>query len=242
MIVMIKKILIGGFTAVSMSLLLAGCGTNSTSSSQSKSDESTAMTSQSSSSTSMSSDKTMQNQAGEIIGNYNSDDKKVLGATRPGETVEFKVPVSNQEEYLHFAFMHAASGDKGWYFAPKSEDGVALNKDAFKDNMTMDITNDIALYAAPNETTATMVTKDDGTLKYGDTDKFMTASVALKDDMYVVTIKNISDGDMKTPFSSGVWEVTTDKEKGFDHTASKELSTLATSGNRTDLYKKVSEK
>ncbi|OJG39550.1 hypothetical protein RV01_GL001497 [Enterococcus dispar] len=238
MIVMIKKVIIGGFAAVSLSLLLAGCGTTKTDSSQQKADESTAM----SSSTSMSSAAKMQYQAGEIIGNYNSDDKKVLGATRPGETVEFKVPVSDKEEYLHFAFMHAASGEKGWYFAPKSEDGISLNKDTFKDNMTMDITKDVALFAAPNETTAMMVSKDDGSLKYGDSDKFMQATVALKDDMYVVTIKNISAGDMETPFSSGVWGVTDTKEKGFDHMASKELSTLATSGHRDDLYKKVSDK
>ena len=235
---MFKKIIAGGIGLAALVLVITGCGSNNTGSSESDSSTKSESTSQT-----MSEDSKVMNSVGEIIGSYNSEDKTVVGATKPGEEVEFKIPAkdSSNEEYLHFAFMHAASGEKGWYFAPKSDEGIALSKTMLENDKTVDITDEIGLFAAPNETTSTAVTADDGMLKFGETNKFMTATVALKDDMYVVTIKNISEGDMETPFSSGVWELTNKMDKGFDHTASKELSTLATSGHRDDLYKKVQD-
>lgn len=175
---------------------------------------------------------------GEIIGSYNSDDGKVKGATLPSKSVSFSIPITNDSEYLHFAFMHAASEKYGWYFAPKSEEGIHLNKKEIDSDSPLDITNNIALYAAPDKSTQHLVETDEGNLKYGDSSEFMKAYVSIEKDMYKVTIENISKNDYETPFSSGVWEVTTKKEKTFDHKASEELSTLDVSGHRDSLYVK----
>ena len=109
----------------------------------------------------------------------------------------------------------------------------------FDDGMTMDITNDIGLFAAPDATTSDAVTADDGELKYGAASEYMNATVELNNDMYTVTIENVSSGDYETPFSSGVWELKDTQMKGFDHTPSQALSTLATTGMRADLYNDV---
>lgn len=174
--------------------------------------------------------------AGEIIGSFNSDDGKVVGATKPGESVTFKIPKSKEALYLHFAFMHAASGDKGWYFAPKSEDGIKVSENDLKDNKELDITDEISLFAAPDAKNVSSVTKDDGNLKYAQTSKFMKATIKSSNGKYIVTINNISKGDYETPFSSGVFSTIPSKEKSFDHQPSEALSILATSGHRDELY------
>ncbi|MHC5247110.1 hypothetical protein [Enterococcus sp. LJL120] len=237
---MFKKAIISGVSLAALTVLLAACGSSTTSSSSSSTSESTSMSS--SMSTSSSSEATATSAtAGEIIGSDTSSDGSAKEITLPGDTVTFEVPVSSSEEYLHFAFMHAASGEKGWYFAPESEDGIALSSSMFDDTDTVDITDQIALFAAPDATTSTAVTANDGDLVYGTSDNYLKATVTMENDMYVITIENTSTGDYETPFSSGVWEVTDMKETSFDHTASAALSTLATSGKRADLYTEVSE-
>lgn len=244
---MLKKALIGGFTVATLTLILGACGSGNTNNSQNSSSMSSSSMSSSSMSSSESTSGSMNSgsesmgmsSVGQIVGSYDSSDGKVMGATKPGEQVKFEVPARDGEEYLHLAFMHAASGDKGWYFAPESEDGIALSKSMFDGNSSVDITDKMGLFAAPNATTSEAVTADDGDLKYVDISEFMKATVMMENDMYVVTIENMSSGDHETPFSSGVWEVTDTKGKSFDHTASKELSALATMGHREDLYKMV---
>lgn len=179
--------------------------------------------------------------AGEIIGDFNSPDGSVVGATLPGKDVTFKIPVvNNKPEYLHFAFMHAASAQNGWYFAPKSEYGIHLM--SMKNGQSKDITHEIGLFQAPNAQTSSPVKMSIDKLKAGKADKFMKATVMQKNGYYVVNIKNISSGDYETPFSSGVWSVTEKKMKTFDHKASSALSILATSGHRGPLYKVVNSK
>lgn len=179
--------------------------------------------------------------SGEIIGDFNSPDGMVVGATLPGKDVTFKIPVvNNKPQYLHFAFMHAASAQNGWYFAPKSEYGIHLM--SMKDGQSKDITREIGLFQAPNAQTSSPVKKSIDKLKVGKADEFMKATVTQKNGYYVVNIKNISSGDYETPFSSGVWSVTETKMKTFDHKASAALSTLATSGHRAPLYQVVQGK
>ncbi|WP_134644261.1 hypothetical protein [Weissella cibaria] len=188
------------------------------------------------------SNKSEMKMSGSIVGDYNSKDKTVVGATLPGKDVTFTVPMTKTNKtYLHFAFMHAASGDKGWYFAPKSSDGVELNNKSMKSDSTKDITNKISLYAAPDKDTVNKVKENDGKLKFEPTDKYLSAKVKVKDDQYVVKIKNMSKKDYKTPFSSGVWQVSSTKNEGFDHKPSKQLSELATSGHRDDLLQLVNQ-
>lgn len=236
---MLKKFLVGG--AIASALLLAGCSSTTSSSSSSKESAASTSTSMSSSMSTSESKMATSNMmtAGEIIGNFNSDDMKTVGATKPGDSVMFKIPMpTGSEEYLHFAFMHAASGAKGWYFAPKDEKGIMISKDMLSKG-EMDITDQIGLFSAPNATTAAEVTKDDGDLKYGMSSDFLKATIKASGDMYEVTIMNNSTGDHETPFSSGVWQVASMGEKSFDHMASEALSTLATSGHRDELYKMV---
>lgn len=233
---MFKKVLIGGITFAGMTVLLAACGTNDSNSGSSAS--SSDKTSQSAKS---SSEKSHKEKYGQIIGKDTSEDKSAKEITKPGDSVSFEVPASSNEEYLHFAFMHAASGAMGWYFAPAAESGVALSKSMFEDDKTVDITDQIALFEAPNQTTSMAVTEDNGSLKYGEASDFMKATVTKEDNMYKITIENTSSGDFETPFSSGVWSVSDSKDKAFDHTASQELSTLATSGKRADLYNEVKD-
>lgn len=52
------------------------------------------------------------------------------------------------------------------------------------------------------------VTADSGKLRLGAAAKFMTAKLTRHNGMFVISIKNISEGDYETPFSSGVWGVT----------------------------------
>lgn len=229
---MIKNKIIVGLTLISVPLLLAACG-NSSSSSKSSS----ATTSMSAKSTS--SKKTAMTQIGAIVGSYNSPDKKVVGATLPGKSVNIEIPVAGNDTYVHFAFMHAKSANNGWYFAPKSENGLLLKKSMFKNGTSVDVTNDIALFAAPNATTVTQVMKDAGSLKFGATTDFMKATIKMNGDMYELTIKNMSKGDMETPFSSGVWSSSDKGMKSFDQNPSKALSELATMGHRDALLTQV---
>lgn len=178
--------------------------------------------------------------AGEIIGDFNSPDGAVVGATLPGKNVTFKIPVENNTQYLHFAFMHAASAKNGWYFAPKSEYGIHLM--TMKDGQSKDITHEIGLFQAPNAKTASPVKTSMNKLKAGKADNFMMATVTEKNGYYIVNIKNISSRDYETPFSSGVWSTTNHKMKDFDHKASSALSTLATSGHRGPLYQTIKAK
>ncbi len=60
--------------------------------------------------------------------------------------------------------------------------------------------------------------------------------------MFVISIKNISEGDYETPFSSGVWGVTGTAVRSFDHEPSSALSKLATTGHRGELYKLAQKK
>nr|WP_228720599.1 hypothetical protein [Klebsiella pneumoniae]QIQ15421.1 hypothetical protein [Klebsiella pneumoniae] len=77
---------------------------------------------------------------GEIIGQFNSPDGAVVGATLPGKSVSFSIPVKKHHgQYLHFAFMHAASASEGWFFAPASEQGI---------NLTGLMTEDVYSYIA----------------------------------------------------------------------------------------------
>lgn len=178
---------------------------------------------------------------GEIIGDFNSPDGAVVGATLPGKEVTFKIPVpNNKPQYLHFAFMHAASAQNGWYFAPKSEYGIHLIN--MKNGQSKDITREIGLFQAPNAQTSSPVKMSMSKLKAGKTTEFMKVIVMQKNGYYVVKIKNISSGDYETPFSSGVWSVTDKKMKTFDHKASSALATLATSGHRGPLYQAVNSK
>lgn len=221
-----KNKLLLGITLVALPLTLAACGDNGKSSSNASSKAKTTMTVK----------KTVTSKAGEIVGSYNSKDKKVLGATLPGKKVTFTVPMTKgNNTHLHFAFMHAASGAKGWYFAPKSENGVTLSNKNMKSDSTKNITNQIGVFAAPDKNTVKMVTMDSGKLKYENIDKYLSASVKEKNGKYVVTIENVSKDDYKTPFSSGVWKVTSESKKSIDHTPSEAISTLATSGHRDDL-------
>ncbi|TXK45778.1 hypothetical protein [Lactococcus sp. dk322] len=224
-----KKTLIGGIALLSASLLLAGCSADTNSS---KTD--------SSSKTEQVSKSNKLLAAGEVIGNFNSESDEVVGATKPGDEVKFYIPMSSDTEYLHFAFMHAGSGDKGWYFAPSSEDGIKLSKSDIASE-EVDITDQISLFMAPNASTSDKVTKDsdDGKLKYASAEKFLKATVVKEDDVYKVTIKNISSGDYETAFSSGVWGVSESKMKAFDHKSSESLTKLATMGHRDGLYKEA---
>lgn len=246
---MYKKLIIGG-TLTAFTVLLGACGMMDSNNDSESSDsmvpaQSSMMVSDSSDtdSTSESSDSNQANQMsskyGEIIGKDESEDMSAKDITKPGDTVMFEVPASDNEEYLHFAFMHAKSGDKGWYFAPESENGIKMEKSMFDNEDSVDITDKIALFEAPDADTAMKVSEDDGDLKYGPADDFMKATVKMKGAMYEVTIENTSSGDFETPFSSGVWAITDMEEKGFDHEASAALSTLATSGKRADLYDMV---
>ncbi len=62
---------------------------------------------------------------GEIIGQFNSPDGAVVGATLPGKSVSFSIPVKKHHgQYLHFAFMHAASASEGWFFARRQNRGL----------------------------------------------------------------------------------------------------------------------
>ncbi|WP_164906308.1 hypothetical protein [Lactiplantibacillus plantarum] len=64
----------------------------------------------------------------------------------------------------------------------------------------------------------------------------MSASVKEKNGKYIITIENNSKNNYKTPFSSGVWKVTSESKKSFDQKPSAALSTLATMGHREDLF------
>lgn len=183
---------------------------------------------------------------GEIIGQFNSPDGEVVGATLPGKSVSFNIPVKKHHgQYLHFAFMHAASASKGWLFVPESEKGINLTSLA-EDGKPVDITEQIALFRAPAADQLEKVTADSGKLRSGVASKFMTAELSRHDGMFVIIIKNISEGNYETPFSSGVWGVTGTAAPSFDHEPSSALSKLATTGHRGELYKlaqkKISEK
>jgi len=174
---------------------------------------------------------------GEIIGQFNSPDGEVVGATLPGNSVSFSIPVKKHNgQYLHFAFMHAASGSKGWFFAPVSERGINLSGLMAENDKPINITEQIALFRAPAADVVGKVAEDNGKLKYGAAPKFMTAELTRHNDRYVINIKNISEGDYSTPFSSGVWSVTKTAVRSFDHQPSSALSTLATKGHRDGLY------
>jgi len=181
--------------------------------------------------------------SGEIIGDFNSPDGEVVGATLPGKEVQFSVPMNSKEgQYLHFALMHAESAKEGWYFAPASDKGIDLSALTFKDNKPVDITQHIALFQASNANQSIKVTADKGALKYGASNKFLQVTITPKESNYSVTIKNISKGDYQTPVSSGVWSVSNKAEKNFDHTPSAALSALATSGHRDALFQSVKMK
>lgn len=177
---------------------------------------------------------------GEIIGQFNSPDGSVVGATLPGQNVSFSIPMNpHNEQYLHFAFMHAASASEGWFFAPKSEQGIELSSLMLEDGKRVDITKQIALFQASNAGQFKKVTADKGKLKSGTTSKFMKAELMTHNGMYIISIKNISEDNYKTPFSSGVWSVTETAVRSFDHEPSSALSKLATTGDRSELYKLV---
>lgn len=177
---------------------------------------------------------------GEIVGKFNSPDGEVVGATLPGESVSFIIPVKKDNgQYLHFAFMHADSASEGWYFAPASELGINLSDLMTESGKPVNITEQIALFRAPAADVAGKVMKDNGKLKYGAASKFMTAELTRDKDMFVINIKNISEGDYTTPFSSGVWGVTKTAARSFDHEPSSALSRLAVEGHRDQLYSLV---
>lgn len=180
--------------------------------------------------------------SGEIIGDFNSPDGSVVGATLPGNEVKFSLPMNRKAgEYLHLAVMHAESGEAGWYFAPTSKTGINLSALKFKNNQPLDITQQMGLFQASNPEQSVKVTADNGKLKYGTSNKFLHVTVTPnpKEGKYWITIKNVSEGDYKTPISSGVWTVNNKAEKSFDHTPSAALSALATSGHRDALFNMV---
>lgn len=80
---------------------------------------------------------------------------------------------------------------------------------------------------------------DSGKLKYGNIDKYLSASVKEKNGKYVVTIENISKDDYKTSFSSEVWKVTSESEKSIDHMPLAALSTLVISRHQYCPCKKI---
>lgn len=177
---------------------------------------------------------------GEIIGQFSSPDGTVVGATLPGKNVSFSIPMNpHNGQYLHFAFMHAASASEGWFFAPKSEQGIELSSMMLEDGQRVDITKQIALFQASNAGQFEKVTTDKGKLKSGAASKFMKAELMTHNGMYIISIKNISEDNYKTPFSSGVWSVTETAVRSFDHEPSSALSKLATTGDRSELYKLV---
>ena len=180
---------------------------------------------------------------GEIIGQFNSPDGAVVGATLPGKSVSFSIPVKKHHgQYLHFAFMHAASASEGWFFAPASEQGINLTGLMTEDGKPVDITEQIALFRAPAADQLVKVTADSGKLRLVAAAKFMTAKLTRHNGMFVISIKNISEGDYETPFSSGVWGVTGTAVRSFDHEPSSALSKLATTGHRGQLYKLAQKK
>ncbi|TXK47401.1 hypothetical protein FVP43_10335 [Lactococcus sp. dk322] len=223
-----KKALTLGLTLLASTAILTACTADKSNSTSDSSDTKQSMSTKTSTLLA----------GGEIVGNFNSDDKSVVGATKPGDEVKFFVSANEDTEYLHFALMHANSGDKGWYFTPKSEDGIKLSKSEIKEG-EVNITDMIALYSAPSASMVKEVSADDGKLKYGEASKFVTATVKMTDNVYEVTIKNISSGDYETALSSGVWGISKDKMKAFDHTPSEGLNELATMGHRDALYKVV---
>lgn len=177
---------------------------------------------------------------GEIIGQFNSPDGTVVGATLPGQSVSFSIPEKKHHgQYLHFAFMHAASGSEGWFFAPVSEQGINLNALITEDGNPVNITEQIALFRAPVADRIEKVTADSGKLRFAVAPKFMTAELTRHNGMFIITIKNISEKEYETPFSSGVWGVTGTATRSFDHEPSSALSKLATTGHRSELYKLV---
>ncbi|WP_273818506.1 DUF1471 domain-containing protein [Providencia rettgeri] len=177
---------------------------------------------------------------GEIIGQYNSPDRTVVGATLPGKSVSFSIPVRvHHGQYLHFALMHAASASEGWFFAPVLEQGINLTNLISEDGKPVNITEQIALFRAPTAEQIEKVTMDNGNLRSGVASKFMMAELTRHNGIFVINIKNISEGDYATPFSSGVWGVTQIATRSFDHEPSSALSNLATTGHRDELYKLV---
>lgn len=115
---------------------------------------------------------------GEIIGQFSSPDGTVVGATLPGKNVSFSIPMNpHNGQYLHFAFMHAASASEGWFFAPKSEQGIELSSMMLEDGQRVDITKQIALFQASNAGQFEKVTTDKGKLKSGAASKFMKAEL-----------------------------------------------------------------
>ncbi|HFQ9941241.1 TPA: DUF1471 domain-containing protein, partial [Klebsiella pneumoniae] len=153
------------------------------------------------------------------------------------------IPVKKHHgQYLHFAFMHAASASEGWFFAPASEQGINLTGLMTEDGKPVDITEQIALFRAPAADQLVKVTADSGKLRLGAAAKFMTAKLTRHNGMFVISIKNISEGDYETPFSSGVWGVTGTAVRSFDHEPSSALSKLATTGHRGELYKLAQKK
>ena len=141
---------------------------------------------------------------GEIIGQFNSPDGAVVGATLPGKSVSFSIPVKKHHgQYLHFAFMHAASASEGWFFAPASEQGINLTGLITQDGKPVDITEQIALFLAPAADQLEKVTADSEKLRSGVAAKFMTAEQTHHNDMFVVSIKNISEGVNRTCFVGG---------------------------------------
>lgn len=177
---------------------------------------------------------------GEIIGQFNSPDGTVVDATLPGKSVSFSIPVKKHHgQYLHFAFMYATSASEGWFFAPASEQGIKLTGLITEDGKPVNITEQIALFRAPAADQLEKVTADKGKLKSGVASKFMTAELTRHNGMFVINIKNISEGGYETPFSSGVWGVTGTAVRSFDHEPSSALSKLATTGHRGELYKLV---
>lgn len=177
---------------------------------------------------------------GEIIGQFNSPDGTVMGATLPGKSVSFSIPVKQHHgQYLHFAFMHASSASEGWFFAPASEQGINLTGLMTEDGKPVNITEQIALFRAPAADQLENVTADNGKLRYGVASKFMTAQLTRHNGMFIISIKNTAEGDYATPFSSGVWGVTGTTARNFDHIPSSALSILATTGHRGELYKLV---
>lgn len=180
---------------------------------------------------------------GEIIGTFNSPDGTVVGATLSGENVTFSIPMEkNSKQYLHFAFMHAESASEGWFFAPGSENGIELSGIMEKNGKPVDITQYISLFRAPSANLIEKITTDNGTLRYGNADKFLMVTLDQKNNFFVINIKNISDKEFTTPISSGVWNVTGVAEKSFDHIPSSALSKLATMGHRDDIYQMIKDK
>lgn len=166
----------------------------------------------------------------------------------PGQSIDFKFS-AGKGQALMFVTMYGKSKD--WFFAAE-QPGIKL----FDDNgkaMTGDVSKQIKLWdnGTKNDETGEMEAKPIAEVKNIDPSMLMKASLTYDEvsSEFTMTIKNISGGTMhETPFSPGVWAVSTFNgkkllaEKPFFMPGEKtnpEITDVAQMGNIDKLKAKV---